>query len=107
VNFLQELSQQWKDKSGSFVFYDKFIGHSHPLFKDWKKFAKLNMNYRNAYQVKSDPVVRDFRTTLNKEKKGIVAIVVNPGGELNSTEGREIHAQCLVVFEENANRHGT
>ncbi len=52
VDFLQELSQQLKDKSGSFVFY-KFIGHSHPLFKDRKKFAKLNKNYRNAYQIRS------------------------------------------------------
>ncbi len=56
-------------------------------------------------RIKSDLVIQGFRTILNKEKKGIVAVVVNPGGELNSTEGQEIHAQCLVIFEKNANRH--
>jgi hypothetical protein len=33
-------------------------------------------------RIKSDLVIQGFRTILNKEKKGIVAIVVNPGGEL-------------------------
>ncbi len=100
------MSQKWKDKSKSFVFYDKFIGHSHPLFKDWKEFAKLNKNYSDAYCIKSDPILREFRKILNEEGKGVVALVVNPGGKHNSEQGREIHAQCLVVFGERKSRSG-
>ncbi len=102
---MRELVKIWKDKESSFVFYGKFIGHSHPLCKDWKEFSKLNKTYSDAYCLKSDPVLRDFRKILNKEGKGVVALVVNPG-EVNSGNGREIHAQRMVIFEEKELRSG-
>ncbi len=106
IDFVRELAEIWKDKESSFVFYGKFIGHSHPLCKDWKEFAKSDKKYSDAYCLKSDPVLRDFRKILNKEGKRVVALVVNPGGEVNSGNGREIHAQCLVIFKEKEGRSG-
>ncbi len=106
IDFVRELAEIWKDKESSFVFYGKFIGHSHPLCKDWKEFAKSDKKYSDAYCLKSDPVLRDFRKILNKEGKRVVALVVNPGGEVNSGNGREIHAQCLVIFKEKEGRGG-
>jgi hypothetical protein len=38
IDFVRELAETWKDKESSFDYYGKFIGHSHPLYKDWKKF---------------------------------------------------------------------
>ncbi len=64
----------------------------------------MKVEYKDAYCIKSDPVLRDFKKNLNKEGKGVVALVVNPGGELNSGNSIEIHAQCLVIFEEKEGR---
>jgi hypothetical protein len=52
IDFVRELAETWKDKESSFDFYGKFIGHSHPLYNDWKKFDKgLNKKYCDAYWI--------------------------------------------------------